>query len=208
MKLLHRIWIGGPEPAWTREFAATWERPGWEVIQWDDDSIKTLFPLHNQRLFDEAESIAPLNVGQFRTDVLRYEILFRYGGVYVDADFELLTTIDDLDAPCWAAWETQDVWVNNAIMGAMKFHPFIWGLIEDLAGNVARNRGARPNVMSGPQFLTKSRDETLTVYPEAWFYPYLWDNLNYDGDYGEARAVHHWANRRRQRNIPYRKKVR
>lgn len=205
---IHRVWLGGAEPDWLAAFAATWERPGWEIRQWSDDNVGELFPLRNQAIFDEAPEIAPDHVGQLRSDVLRLEILDRFGGVYVDADFECIRPIDDLldGIDCFAAWESQDRWIGNTVLGAVSGHPFVDALIARLPGNVRRRRGSRPNKLSGPQYVTRvyraEFEGSVTVFPQGLFYPYGWHevaDVNPAGardQFPGAYAVHHWFNKR------------
>ena len=77
--------------------------------------------LTNQQLYDDAEVyVSERYAGQLRSDLARYDILWRYGGVYVDCDLEALRPIDDLlDVPGFAGWETDGVWVNNAMASAI-----------------------------------------------------------------------------------------
>ena len=160
--------------------------------------------LTNQDLFDHARDITE-HTGQFRADVARYEILHRYGGVYVDCDMRCQKPIDELcDVPVWAAWEKDGWWVNNAIMGARPGHPLFAELIEALPANVAANVGSRPNVLSGPQFVTPIvAKHDVVIHPSAMFYPYRWDELERDGEeFPDAYAVHHWENRRKMRGVP------
>jgi mannosyltransferase OCH1-like enzyme len=205
-RILHQIWIGpDPLPAEYAAYATTWQahHPGWEYRLWTEDQLPAM---RNRALFDEAEELTPApNVQQFRADVLRYEILWNLGGVYVDIDFECLAPIDPLiaDTEAFAAWEAQDRWVNNAILGAEPAHPFIDRLITGLPASVAHHRGQRPNVSTGPQYLTglwrRHRDE-LTVLDQALFYPYSYADVGTMREHGpwpDAVAVHHWANRRR-----------
>lgn len=209
-RTVHRLWLGGPEPDWMAGFADTWRQPGWELRQWTDDNVGELFPLVNQDIYDRVEEIAPDHVGQLRSDVLRYEILHRLGGVWVDADFECLRPIDPLldGVECFAAWEAEGVWVNNAIVGATPGHPFIGALVEGLAANVERRQGCKPNKLTGPQYLTpvyREHASRVTVLAKALFYPYTWaevDRHRPGDDFPDAYAVHHWANRRREKGIP------
>lgn len=209
-RIIHRIWLGGPEPEWTAGFADTWRQPGWRVVEWDDELVAGLGPLHNQGIFDAAEDLAPDHIGQLRSDVVRLELLYRFGGVYVDADFECLRPIDPHieGIACFAAWEAQGRWVNNAIMGAVPFHPFVERLIDGLAGNVLRNRGSKPNKLSGPQYLTRmwreQRDDVV-VLPQSLFYPYGFADIRSHGpgdEWPDAVAVHHWQNKRREQGVP------
>lgn len=204
--IVHRIWLGGDEPGWTRPFADTWRQPGWSVWQWTDDNIASLFPLRNQDIYDRAPQIAPHHTGQLRSDVLRYEILHRFGGVYVDTDFECLRPIDGLieGVECFAAWEEPGRWVNNAILGCTPGHPFLDRLIDGLPRSVRLNARFKPNRMSGPRYLTnvwRRNGKGVEVFDRELFYPYSWRDVadNAPGqDFPDAYAVHHWANKRRR----------
>lgn len=209
-KVIHRVWVGGPLPEWQRPFRATWERPGWKIVDWDERRIGQMPRLVNQAVYDQAERIAPRHVGQLRSDVLRYEILFRYGGVYVDTDFECLKPIDPLvRGDCFAAWEEQDRWLANGLLGATAGHPFIGRLIDGLQDSVRRNRGARPAKMTGPQYLTalwREHGEAVGTIPQRLVFPYghreIRDHKPGDQWPDEAFLVHHWHNRRRERGVP------
>lgn len=176
-------------------------------MEWDEDRVEELRPLHNDSVFRRADKLCPEHAGQLRADVLRYEILERFGGVWVDADFECLRDPSPLleDVRCFAAWEVQDRWANNAIMGAVSTHPFLEQLIRGLTPSVNRNRGARPNKVSGPQYLTrqlKRHGRGVTVFDQELFYPYGYKEVHDHGPgdtFQGAYAAHHWANQRRER---------
>lgn len=205
-RVIHQIWVGGPAPAWVHSYRRTWteRHPGWSMRLWTDENLP---PMRNRHLYETAGDHVPIeNVGQFRSDVARYEILHRVGGVYVDADFECLRPIDNLlgEVDCFAAWEVQDRWVANGIMGSVPGHPFVDRLIDGLPDSVRLLRGQTPNRSTGPRYLTglhRQRPGELTVLPSWLFFPYLHHELNT----AKARppwpsrcyAVHHWANRRR-----------
>jgi len=189
-----------------RAFAEGWQRlhPDWDYRLWGDGDLP---PLRNQDLYNRAHELAPGHEGQLRSDIVRYELLYQFGGVWVDTDFECLKPIDDLlgGVDCFAAWVTP-AWLNNAIMGADPGHPFIGRLIDGLPASIAAQRGRAPRVVSGPQYLTKKWREDgdgVTVFAKELFYPYLWSELRRGKErFPGARAVHHWANRRRERGMP------
>ena len=188
-------------------YGETWEahHPGWESILWTEDNLPRL---RNQRVFDAANRIAPRSVGQLRADVARYEILLEHGGVYVDTDMECLRPIDTLleGVECFAGWEAQGIWVNNAVLGAAPGHPFMAALVDGLEHNVVAHRGSRPNVLSGPQYLTpvyRQHADEVVVYPKDYFYPYLWSELDRQHEeFPNSWAVHHWGNRRNRNREP------
>jgi hypothetical protein len=155
--------------------------------------------------------VPAVNVGQFRADVVRYELLWLFGGVYVDVDFEALAPVDPLlgpDVGCFAAWEVQDRWIANAVMGAVPAHPFIGRLVDKLPRSAVRLKGQTPNRLSGPQYLTRAyrrHPHGVTVFDQRLFYPYLYSDLG--GVKSEppwpadAVSVHHWNNARRRKGM-------
>jgi mannosyltransferase OCH1-like enzyme len=99
---------------WGRDLAAM--HPDWEYRLWTDGDFGWL---ENQDVYDAAERLVPDHkVGQLRSNVARYEILNRFGGVWLDADVEPLRPLDGLLGPqAWAGWERQDEWVGTSVMG-------------------------------------------------------------------------------------------
>lgn len=190
-------------------FGGAWEdlHPNWEHVLWDDASLDWLI---NQDLFDRAgEIVGPGEVGQLRADIARIEILHRYGGVYIDCDMEPRRPLDPLlEVEAFAGFEDAERrWVNNAVVGSVAGHPFLATLIEQMPGSIAAAQRAgvrRPNRFSGPQFVTPIWSnwfrETVVVHPHTHFYPYLWSELERQGeDFPDAYTVHHWHHRRSTR---------
>jgi inositol phosphorylceramide mannosyltransferase catalytic subunit len=191
-RILHQLWLGpDPMPAEFQEFRTTWRRlhPGWEFKLWTD---ATLPPLENQWAFDLARSAAA------KSNIARYEIVRRFGGVYVDTDFECRRSLETLlrGVECFAAWERKGS-ANNAIFGAVPNHPFLQDLVSSLERRVRRLPHADPEVtQSGPVFFTQvlRRHPQVTVFPARLFYPYQWHERwrRYD-EFPDAYAVHHWS---------------
>src|SRR5688572_26508707 len=177
-----------------QRYGEQWQQihPNWRMCLWTQDNVPRLI---NQRLFDEADELAPMSPGQFKADVLRYELIWRYGGVWIDCDFEPRKPIDELlvGVECFAAWEKQDVWIANGLMGAVPEHPFIRLLIDNLEANVETNAGARPTKLSGPQYLTKlwrKHPEGVVILPERYVYPYGWADLGTPKEQGPFPDVY------------------
>ena len=104
----------------------------------------------------------------------------------------------------FAAWEEPGVWINNAILGAVPAHSAVTRLIDGLDEH-ARTRAGRPNVRTGPQYISPRLQpgEDITVFPKDWFYPYLYSELHRGREaFPGAYAVHHWNNARRRNGVP------
>jgi mannosyltransferase OCH1-like enzyme len=204
--VLHRIWVGPPIPDRLASIGVAWKvmLPGWEHRLWSDDDLGWL---QNRDLYDAAEQLVPADaVGQFRADIARYEILARFGGVYVDCDLEPLRDITPLHVwGAWAGWEVQDRFVGNTILGGQPGNRFWQAAVDRLPASVKANRGKRPNRMSGPHYTTRLLNDIggLHVYPQTFFYPYAHNELDrHDEDPGEAYTRHLWWHQRTLRGKP------
>jgi inositol phosphorylceramide mannosyltransferase catalytic subunit len=206
-KVLHQIWINGEPPPRLLEMRQTWLdlHPDWTHVLWSDDLLP---PITHRALYDDPPC-KPINHGQFRADLLRYDILYEHGGVYVDMDFEALTPIDDLLAPdLFATWEFQNRQIANGLMGATSGHPFIKRLIDTIPRSVTHFPDQRPARVTGPHHLTRNRNRyrpQMTIYPQTWFFPFAWNEIDTDKAKPPwpqgTRAVHHWHNQHRERGI-------
>ena len=200
-RIIHHIWVGPAMPQRLSPYVDSWRtlHPDW------DHRFHVGFgDLENQDLYDRAEEITQ-HVGQLRSDLARYELLWRFGGVYVDCDLEALRPFDALlDAPAFAGWERQGRHVNNACIGAVPGHPLMRALIDAAPESIARNAGERPNRMTGPHLLTplaRGRDDVV-IHDEAVFYPYSWSELDRQGEeFPDSLAVHHWENTRKRKGL-------
>ena len=140
-KIIHHIWLGSPFPDHLVALRQTWQRhhdsTEWQMQLWDDDAIAS-FGLMNYEAYNAAT-----NFGE-KSDIARYEILYRLGGVYVDTDFECISALDDLHewpssraAPSgYPSLRPVELYtglantkleceVNNGIIGAVPQHPIL-----------------------------------------------------------------------------------
>jgi len=91
-KIIHYIWLGGnPFPQMVEKCIKSWYKfcPDWEIKRWDESNLNLDINEYCRQAYD-AKKYA------FASDALRFEILKRHGGVYLDVDVELLKPLDDL----------------------------------------------------------------------------------------------------------------
>lgn len=189
-KVIHRIWLGDAEmPETYVRFGETWRshHPDWEMRLWTTDRLPALTcpgGFERCRNFGEA------------SDVLRYEILSRYGGVYVDTDVECLRSLEPLigDATAFAAYARPGL-IGSAVVGSVPGHPAI---AEALAAVCAGAGSGRQVEATGPVALTRVLEgaEDVELFGRETFYPLdFWEIPFTDAnalDVGEAYAIHHW----------------
>jgi hypothetical protein len=91
-KVMHQIWIGPEMPVLYKSYLEECQKlhPDWEFKVWGDKEVAEL-NLEYADVYDKLRSYAA------KADILRYEILYRFGGVYRDVDLKCYKPIDDLN---------------------------------------------------------------------------------------------------------------
>jgi mannosyltransferase OCH1-like enzyme len=171
----------------------TWSRhhPDWQMRLWREADLGWL---RNQTLFERATSY------EQKADIARYEIIGRYGGVYLDTDMECLRPIDGLlvGLGFFSGRESAQA-IAIGIMGATPGHPLLRELVASLPPSCLTQR--RINYQTGPWLLTRvverhrwEERSGVRIFPPAFFYPYHWSEPErQDEPFPMAFAVHHWG---------------
>lgn len=166
----------------------TWKRhhPDWEMRLWTEDELPEL---------THPEAFAKGRNHSERSNVLRYELLWRLGGVYIDTDMECRRPIDPiLEGVSVFAGNTRPGRIGSAIIGSVPGHPAFERAVELVPRGV--DAGGRQTEETGPGFLTSilTDFDDVTVFEPAYFYPYRHDEKHLSGaDFPDAYAVHHWS---------------
>lgn len=210
-KLLHRIWLDDPMPSEFAEYGRAWDRlhPDWTLIDWRDSS--TVPTLRNAELVADAKRWTP-DWKRWQSDIIRLELLWLYGGVYIDTDVEPLRPIDELveDRTCVVGWSPNRAadgtpTLTNAVIAAAPHHPWINACVEQLANSARRFRGRHIAHAVGPWHLTRVWESgywpNVTVLPAGVLYPQSIDarDRGEAADLSSAYAWHRWANTRDNR---------
>jgi mannosyltransferase OCH1-like enzyme len=142
-KIIHFIWLGSkPFPKSSVENVRMWmaKHPDWEINFWTDRNRPLPCPGMKQRLINSLSFtqlrdyfIISDNYGE-QSDLLRYEILFQEGGIYVDHDvkcfkeFDMLNRSYDfycgIDMPFKSSLPSC-ISPNNNLIGAKQNHPIL-----------------------------------------------------------------------------------
>jgi mannosyltransferase OCH1-like enzyme len=224
-KIIHHIWVGSALPKPYEAWRDTWQEkhPLWTHILWTDHDANfqygnvitteeelrneladeqpkklvvdiTLFPLLKKDLIETAT-----NYGE-KSDILRYEILFKFGGVYADTDLECLESLDQLHdqydfytglAPI-RLWRIQ---AANGIIGSKPGHPIIEYCLDNVVNREVYKKldkcpglydGISIIAATGPGLFTKAiyygadqNNHRDVVLPPSYFYSLRETHLKY-----------------------------
>lgn len=202
-KTIHQIWLGSKIPDQLNSYIETVKacNPGYYHMLWTDEWANKL-SFANKELFNSCQ-----NFGQ-KSDILRYAVLEKFGGIYLDTDFLGVKSFDSLlsfDFFTGIAYD-KDPNMFNGLLGCVQGHPVIKELNK--ITEISNSNGMDIIRTTGPYFLTKkffentkSTDNTI-VLPVEYFYPY--PNFDIDKKLGNNYAdyitnnticVHLWDSR-------------
>ena len=232
-KTIHQIWLGPlPLPEEAHRFAATWRthHPDWAYRLWTDADVAQASSLcgpsasgpcsgaqAGSPLSAQAGSLCSAANPALRSDLLRLAILHRFGGLYVDVDFECLRPLDPLLAQvgedCFAGLESPTVThtrsLSNALLGARPRARFLAEALrripESIRTHEARAALHGPELIcraTGPAFLTRlaAACPAITVFPQPLLYPRGENETAHayarHGYWGSWRAAGQWQTAR------------
>jgi hypothetical protein len=177
---IHQIWIGPKKrpDLWmdtVKDFAKAYEH---EYVLWDDEKVSQM-QMVNRSWYDKE----PTYNG--KSDILRYEILFQHGGLYIDADMVIVNQaklekiIKEFHTDCAFGFEVNGKLVCGAVTFAVKESKFIQKCIEEIP---KRDMTQLAWISVGPQLITDlvirhQREIPLALYDSSVFYPLRWHGI-------------------------------
>ena len=134
-KIMHQLWIvSKPMPS---NHMDTWKQmdPDFEYIRWTEAEI-----MHRGIVFECQHRIDEMQEINGKADIMRWELLYRYGGVFLDADSICVSPMDNrlMQCECFAGWEQEKVRPGIIATGTMGFprrHPLVKAAIDWIKAN-------------------------------------------------------------------------
>lgn len=181
-RIFHQIWVGPePLPGAFVTYQRTWltYNPGWKLQVWTEENLPP--DLERREVYEK------LRVPAERADILRVELLGRFGGVYIDTDFECLRPLEGLlqDVEFFVASFNKRR-INNAIIGSVPQHPLLGRALKEMR---PREYYGYDKAAAGPLFLDRlvKQYPDVKIFASQLFYPVT------PVDRAGAVAVHHGA---------------
>lgn len=229
--IIHIMWLGGRLPDEYRAYVQSWHtfHPQWTFIFWTDneknyeqgtivahsfEELETIINHHtsknivvdarqlhfdNRIFYDRA-----INYGE-KSDILKWEIVYRFGGVYVDIDFECLRPLDMLHYlydfyTGIQPLDTHLAQLGAALYAARAHHP----ILEQCVNTIKNNQHITQIIAkTGPIHFTRVFLElagktgfTDIALPASYVYPCNYEQKGKPKEEWckpESFAVHHWA---------------
>lgn len=197
-RLLHRIVLapltstGEVERYW-QEFSRL--HPDWELRTWADPLQAEDWELGG--LFARCRTAAGV------ADLLRLEILWRHGGVYIDTDCEPVRALDPLLGNEFFIGSEDGRVITNSVIGCVPGHPAVRAYMDAVLREDRVGLDVPPNQATGPVLATEvlGDREDVRVLPPEFFYAAPWQAPGSGSAAAPARdvvtpfsyVVHRWA---------------
>lgn len=204
-KIIHQIWIGNKIPSTLLPLVEKWKNlKNFEYRLWSDKDILEL-NFENKDLYIQAS-----NYGQ-KADVARLAILEKFGGLYIDTDYEYIN-----DKKIESFLENYDFIIGiepieinqgfgNAFIAASVNHPLIKKLNSSLRDNFFHFSDTIKK--TGPAFVSKIIFENIDLLngaillPPTYIYPIAFYDEEYEEFYKdkssflkeETLGIHYWT---------------
>ena len=206
-RVIHQIWLGkNAEPTeWIKTVTDFAKEYGYEYKLWTDDNVNSLD-------WDAIPGIRR-EYGKFRkemagrADIIRLMALYKYGGLYLDADTVIMKPakfahfLEKNKYGAFFGWEKisradtkklgdfgkeirgSTKLVANGVIGAKKEHVFIEALLKGIVSNAEREAKEAAWKRVGPLYVSRvyltSKDKypDVHIYPMKYFYPMHWRGI-------------------------------
>lgn len=186
---IHQVWLGdfSRRPEFAMNSCKS-THGNWTYRVWTDADVA------NMCLSNEIKLAMSMGEPHRASDIMRLEVLYRHGGVYLDADsvclrsFEpLMVDLAESSSDCFAGYEFRfhnkslddgrgvgkpslENLVANGVIGC-KLHSSSAALLVRLVSTAAHDKRS-PWISTGPMFVTQNLAKlNFTVYGAEFFYP-------------------------------------
>ncbi|MBI5273922.1 MAG: hypothetical protein HY860_02575 [Chlamydiales bacterium] len=183
-RIAHWVWLGSPLPEQLLERIEKFKNlhPDWECRIWTETEVNA-FNLKNRAFYDQGR-----NWGE-KANIVRYEILEKFGGVYLDWDIDCIKSLEAFhytyDLYCGiSTLDTSVLNICNAVIGSVAHHPILQHCMETIAQDklleteMLSKLGNGVNPATGPihftkSFIAKAKEPGWKniAFPSTFFYP-------------------------------------
>lgn len=159
-KIIHYCWVGGkPKPQSVLYCIESWKRccPDYEIREWNESNYDFTKNEYMRQAYEAKK-------WGFVPDYARLDIVYEYGGIYLDTDVEMLRSFDELlEQDGFMGFENTgdgEYFVNCGHgFGAVPHHEVIRSA-RDLYDTISfLNEDGTPNLLASPHFTTQSLRE-------------------------------------------------
>ena len=151
-KIIHYCWFGGNELSVKAvECIDSWRRfcPDYEIREWNEQNYDVERIPYIRDAYREKK-------WAFVSDYVRLDVVYRYGGIYLDTDVEVIKPLDCfLEQDLFLALEKQNAYIATGLgFGAVASNKQIWQLMEIYQKLLFYREDGSLNLIACPKYTT------------------------------------------------------
>jgi mannosyltransferase OCH1-like enzyme len=135
-----------------------------------------------------------------KSDIMRLEVLYRYGGIYLDTDCQCLKSFDDLLGSSFVGYENErEINLGFSVIGVEPGNQYVFDALKCVV-SVLNNTpvevvNSNPALYTGPLCSTPYLMQLDKKCPYWYFYPldYTKSKASLERWIDQAYVVHHWS---------------
>ena len=201
-KKIHYCWFGrGQIPAEYSKYMESWRKycPDYEIVRWDETNYDV----------DKNEYLREMYKNKqwaFVSDYARIDILYKYGGIYLDTDVELLRGLDEfLKWDMFCGFEDNQYVAWGLGVGAVAGHKILKNVLEAYEHIPIYKDNATLNLINCPIIQTAVIKQygfeingtpqlinNVAVYPKEFFAPFSYIN-GFGNTTSNTYSIHHYS---------------
>ena len=203
-KIIHHVWPGN-DPfkekfhAWRNSWMQ--KHPDWTFYFWRLDNLPDNINSDVKAAAnDPGFALCP------KSDMIRFELVRLFGGIYVDTDMECLRSFDPfLEHSFFSGYEDDERRICPSVFGAEPNHPILTQMSQTSVANSKRYGyelcNTQPHKYTSVKPFTKivrlhmtQQPRSIRVYDRSYFYPvYFNEKHRLNEETPDAYAKHHWT---------------
>ncbi len=219
-KKIHYVWVGkGKKNELMLRCIESWKKfcPDWEIIEWNEDN-------YDIESNDFVSKALKAKNWALASDVIRIDVVEKYGGVYFDTDMELVKPIDEfLSNDAFFVMEN-NIWLATCAFGAVAGHEMIKTILKRYMGECVIDFNTNPLTVHSFTYVLRKlygiklngktirlEDKNITIYQTEYFTPqdYMTFELKMtDNTVAIHRYTSTWHNKKQQSAASFAKNAR
>lgn len=202
-KVIHYFWFGDkPLSELAQKCINSWKKhcPDYEIKLWTEDNYDIS---KNNYMF---ETYKAKKYG-FTVDYARLDVIYNYGGIYLDTDVELLKSLDCvLSNKCFLGFETDNSVAlglgfgaepgNTTILSLMQAYENMSFLLPNGELNLRPSPGIQTEVLKKLGMIANGKEQIIGddcyIYPKSFFNPCDLETFKIDIK-ENTLSIHHYA---------------
>lgn len=186
-KTIHYVWVGGtPITPLAQRCIQSWKKhlPEYTIKLWNEENFPHMDHVYIQEMYKKKK-------WAFVSDYMRFWILYHEGGIYLDADMEVLKKLDSFLYANTFFGKTSDGLTACGVIGAEQGSKIIKRILDVYDADTQYDiKNTSPRIVTS---VIKENDKNVTVYNSTVFYPCDDGEKCTKEKLSSAYTNHHWA---------------